>query len=547
MAGSRIPLPGDESPAPSRWGGPPPPRASVVGRRSMVASAHSLASATGHAVLASGGTAVDAALAMAAMTAVVLPAQCGVGGDAFAVVRDPTGAVRAVQGSGYGPDGADLAFFTARDLSAVPQRGPLSIAVPGWVSAIAALHELGATRPLAELFAPAIALARSGIAVGARLAAELSAADASLTTDLGSAGVFAPRGTMLGVGDLLVQRDLADTLTLVAADPSAFYRGKLGEQMVSALQAQGAPFSGEEWEMQRASVTSAPEIAYAGHRVFTTAPPSPGYMILQQLGLCADALAGAELLSPNAVATMARAAMHAFADRFAAVSSDTDTWRSLLAPAALAAGRARLAGALPRAPGLVGGDTTSLVAVDGDGGAVSWIHSIAFSFGSGITIPGTGVLLNDRLGRGAYLLAGHPNAVSPRRRPMHTLCAWIATSPDGELRAVGGTPGGDGQVQWNVQLLSHLLDHALDPQDAVDAPRFTVSPGSDADALGQPWLVTCESRLDPAVRAALARDDLALRTIGPWAGGGAAQIVAVRDGALFGGSDPRADGCALGA
>ena len=141
------------------------------------------------------------------------------------------------------------------------------------------------------------------------------------------------------------------------------------------------------------------------------------------------------------------------------------------------------------------GDTTSTVAVDNDGRAVSFIHSLALTFGAKFTVPGTGVVLNNRLGRGAYLIPGHPNAVAPRRKPLHTLNAWIVTDDAGELLHIGNTPGGDGQVQWNMQLMSHLLDHGLDPAEAVSAPRFTVFPGSDADVIGKPAELRVEATI----------------------------------------------------
>ena len=193
------------------------------------------------------------------------------------------------------------------------------------------------------------------------------------------------------------------------------------------------------------------------------------------------------------------------------------------------------------------GDTTSTVAVDAEGRAVSFIHSLAFTFGAKVTIPGTGIVLNNRLGRGAYLIGGHPNEVVPRRRPLHTLNAWVVTDDEGELLHVGNTPGGDGQVQWNMQLLSHLLDHGLDPQRAVSAPRFTVFPGSDADVLDQP----AELRLEAAVPD-FTRDALRMRghhvVVQPeYGAGGSAQIIS-RDGrgTLHGGSDPRQEGVAIG-
>jgi gamma-glutamyltranspeptidase/glutathione hydrolase len=179
---------------------------------------------------------------------------------------------------------------------------------------------------------------------------------------------------------------------------------------------------------------------------------------------------------------------------------------------------------------------------------VSAISSLAFTFGARISIPGTAIALNNRLARGAYLIPGHPNALAPRRKPLHTLNAWIATDADGRLRHVGNTPGGDGQVQWNMQLLAHLVDGGLDPQQAVSAPRTTVHPGSDADVLGTPETLQCESRLGADVLARLTERGHDVKDMGEWGAGGSALVVSVDHdrGVLSGAADPRQDGVALG-
>jgi enamine deaminase RidA (YjgF/YER057c/UK114 family) len=146
---------------------------------------------------------------------------------------------------------------------------------------------------------------------------------------------------------------------------------------------------------------------------------------------------------------------------------------------------------------------------------VSFIHSLAFTFGARHTIPGTGVLLNNRLGRGAYLIEGHPNAVRPRRKPLHTLNAWVADQPTRGLRHVGNCPGGDGQVQWNLQVLSNLVVHGDDPQRAVALPRFTVFPGSDADVVGRPPELRCETGIPEATLAGLAARGHDVRRLPP--------------------------------
>ncbi len=161
-------------------------------------------------------------------------------------------------------------------------------------------------------------------------------------------------------------------------------------------------------------------------------------------------------------------------------------------------------------------------------------------------MPGTGIVLNSRLGRGAYLIERDPNEVRARRHPMHTLNVWMVGDRD-RPALIGGTPGGDGQVRWNMQLISHLVDHACTPQEAVQAPRTTVHPGSDADVIGSPLRLRAKDRFGTDVLAALATAGFPLDTLPPYGSGGLAQVITRRrDGVLFGGSDPRGEGRALG-
>jgi len=529
-----------------------PDRGPSVASGGMVASSHPAVSLLGARVLADGGNAVDAALAMAALSWLALPGQCGVGGDAFALLRRPDGSVAAFGGSGFGPDGGEPAFYRDRGLAAVPLEGALAVATPGAVAALAALHADSASRGLPELWAPAIAAAEDGLPCTRKTRADIVERRDALARDPGTAEVLLPGGRVPAVGEPIVQRDLGASLRRLADHPADLYSGALAERSVDALVDAGAPFSGYEW---MAGGRSVPEAAltcdYRGTTVHLTPPPTPGWMVAQQAGLCDGVLSGLPWLSAEAVHRMASAARIAFADRFAGCGDGSDHWRGLLAPSALEAARARLdAGDVPAglpSPVPAGGDTTSMVAVDAQGRAVSLIHSLAFTFGARITVPGTGIVLNNRLGRGAYLIDGHPNEVRPRRRPLHTLNAWLVTGASGGLLHAGNTPGGDGQVQWNAQLLSHLLDHGHDPATAVAAPRFTVHPGSDADVLGRPPELRVESRLGAdrieALRAC--GHDVAVQA--PWDAGGSAQVVSVADGALLGASDPRQDGVALGA
>ncbi|MFF0794205.1 gamma-glutamyltransferase [Streptomyces spiralis] len=531
--------------------GAAPRRTPVLSAGGMAASAHPSVTFAGAAVLAAGGNAVDAALAMAAQSWVALPGQCGVGGDAFAVVREPDGRVWTVCGSGYGPDGGDHAFYTDRGLSAVPVTGPLSVAVPGAPAALAQLHATGGSWELSRLWERAARAAEAGLPCTAKTRGDIADTAAALRQDAGAARALLPKDRLPDVGQRLPQPDLARTIRELAADPAGFYTGAFAERAVTALRDAGAPFSGEEWALC-GDVVPQPAVtgSYAGRTIHQTPPPSPGWMAVQQAALCDGRLGGMEWLGAEAVHLLASAARLSFAERVERCGSDSDTWRESLTPEAIAAARKRIAlGDIPRGYARAAdGDTTSMVAVDAEGRAVSFIHSLAFTFGSKTTVPGTGVLLNNRLGRGAYLLPGHPNGVQPRRRPLHTLNAWLVTNAAGELEHVGNTPGGDGQVQWNTQLLSHLLDHGLDPQTAVDAPRFTVHPGSDADVLDQPDELRCENRLGGGVLDALRARGHAVRETGAWDAGGSGMVISVDAGrgCLLGGADSRQDGVAIG-
>ncbi|CAA0117383.1 Glutathione hydrolase-like YwrD proenzyme [Mycolicibacterium vanbaalenii] len=516
----------------------------------MVSSSHPAASLAGARVLADGGNAIDATLAMASMTWLTLPGQCGIGGDAFAIVREPDGRVWTINGSGFGPDGGTSEFYTARGISSIPLDGPLAVAVPGAPAALAALHIGGATRALTELWEPAARAAEDGLPCSARTSGDVATALAAVRADPGLSQVYTRTGAAPHLGARMANPQLAGSIRSLARDPGGFYTGEFGHRAVSALQAGGAPFSGDEWA---AGGVISPEPAitgrYAGAVVHQTPLPTPGWMVLQQAALCDAEVGFHGWMSLPAIDRLARAARLAFTDRLALCGSQNDGAHYVLEPERIEAQRHDLDERREKwAPiEVAAGDTTSTVAVDADGRAVSFIHSLAFTFGARFTVPGTGVVLNNRLGRGAYLIPGHPNEVAPRRKPLHTLNAWIVTDDNGALLHVGNTPGGDGQVQWNMQMLSHLLDHGLDPAETVSAPRFTVFPGSDADVLGATAELRVEETLAPTLRAELSAVGHHVVVQPALGGGGSAQVIS-RDerGILSGAADPRQEGIALG-
>jgi gamma-glutamyltranspeptidase/glutathione hydrolase len=525
------------------------PRA-ALGTAGAVTSSHPSISAAGARVLADGGNAVDATLAMAAVAWLVLPGQCGVGGDAFVLVHEPGGRTWSAAGSGFGPDGGTPDFYRERGLSALPLDGVLAVAAPGALGVVDLLRR-HATRSLAELWAPAIGLAEAGVPCSAKTRADLAEHLPALLADPEVARAHLPGNRLPGVGDRLPQPALAETLRRLAEDPRAMYDGWLADRALSHLVDRGAPFSGEEWALS-AAVAEEPSLStsYAGLRLHETPQPSPGWMVLHQARVLDGMLAGREQLDAESVHWFAGAAAASFRHRFERCGSDNEAWRTALADDHVARTRRqidqRIGGVVP---GVVpAGDTTSTVCVDRDGLAVSFIHSLAFTFGARVAVPGTGVVLNNRLGRGAYLIDGHPNEVRPRRRPMHTLNAWMLTHDD-QLLAAGNCPGGDGQVQWNMQVISHLVDHGDDAQRAVSLPRVTVFPGSDADTIGAAPGLRCEEGLDPAVLDRLEAWGHRVERVPEQRGGpGGSALVITADqerGVLAAAADPRMEGVAV--
>ena len=521
----------------------------ALGTRGAVSSSHRLVSHIGASVLASGGNAFDATIAMAAMSWVLLPGQCGIGGDAFVLVREPEGQTWTSNGSGFGPDGGTADFYQALGVASLPLKGPLSVAVPGAPAVVATMHA-HATRSLKELWQPAIRAATDGVPCSPKTRADVGEQVHGLAHDPGARAVFLPGGIPPRVGDLVLQLELGATLQRLADDLDAFYSGWFAQRAVAVLAEAGAPFSGEEWALGAyAPHEPAVTAAYAGRRLHQTPQPSAGWMVLHQARILDGTLGGLAQLGPEAVHWFAEAARASFRHRFEHCGTDNEEWRGALEDDAVAAVRSDIRRATPTSAPVGGaGDTTSMVCVDAQGNAVSFIHSLAFTFGSTVTVPGTGVLLNNRLGRGAYLLDGHPNEVRPRRKPQHTLNAWMVDDGS-DLVATGNCPGGDGQVQWNMQVISHLLDHGDDPQRAVSLPRVAVFPGSDANTLGAPSVLRCEEGLAPDTVDRLERwghriERLPTQRGGP---GGSACVVArnADRGVLEAAADPRMDGAAL--
>ena len=529
----------------------------------MVATPHALATEAGVAALRAGGNAVDAAIAAAAAIAVVYPHTNGVGGDNFWLIHDASAArLLALSGCGRAARAATIEWYAARGVTGtLPTRGgPAALtgpgAVDGWWQAHETSRRMGSPLAWRGLLAAAIAHAREGFpaSTGQRTPPprepDLFAETAPAVIRRTLWPLYHPDAL---AGGALVQRDLAGTLEAIAAEgPDALYRGALARRLVAAARAEGSPLALEDLAAHRSEWMTPLRLPYHRGEVATVPPPTQGVSALAMLGI-AQGFDLAALPEADYVHVLAEAAKLAFEDRDRYVTEPeamTIAPAELLAPERLARQRARitLARALPAGAGVAaGGDTVAIVTADRDGNAVCLIQSLYFTYGSGLVAGDTGVVLQNR-GSFFSLDPGHANALAPGKRTLHTLIPSMYLEA-GRPRLVYGTMGGEGQPQTQAALLTRRLQRGHGVQAAVEAPRWLY---------GRTWGVatralSLEGRFPPALAEDLGGRGHDVKVAGEWDDlfGHAQAIWIDRDGGasvsgLVGGSDPRADGAALG-
>lgn len=520
----------------------------VIGHHGMVASGHLLASLSGFQVLKEGGNAVDAALATAFTVAMLKPDTCGLGGDLFALVyMKKKNKIEALNASGPAPAKATPEMFRRKRLSKIPTDGPLSIAVPGAVDGWVELQRKYGTFELERLTRDAIDFGREGFPLSPFFAArieELSSSYASIRQRF-----HKPLGD-LKPGRRVILKELAETLEQIAKKGrDAFYRGEIGKRVCAAIRAAGGVLTEEDLQGRYAEWLEPLTSTYKGHVLFEQPPVSQGFMVLEMLNIV-EGFTLAKMEPADAIHVMVEAKKLAFEDRINHLDDPrfTDPRVAYLISKEHANKRRSLIDARPRA-GLraaaeAGGDTTYLCVADREGNVVSLIQSIFAGFGSRVIAGGTGVIMNNRLC--SFLLDPRKaNALKPGKRPAHTLNSYMVFR-DGEFFAAGGSPGADDQPQTNLQVLHNLLDRRMDPQSAVEAPRWSHSPGTPPRHR-LPQLLRMEAGFSPEIARRLERKGHEVKVVDRWSFGSAKVIV--RDpmtGAWMAGADPRREAHAVG-
>jgi gamma-glutamyltranspeptidase/glutathione hydrolase len=515
----------------------------------IVTAPHHLAAQAGCDVLKDGGTAVEATVAVAATLVVVYPHMTGIGGDGFWVIREPDGFVHSIHGCGGAAAAADLSLYSG--LEAVPTRGPLAAntvagTISGWESALA---EPYCKLPLGRLLRDAIALAEAGVPVTAGGAGVAASKSAELRRQPGSyAAVFEPEGRPLGIGDVLRQPLLAETLRQLAANGlDDFYHGHLAASTAHDLEALGSPVSASDLAAHTASRPAPLTVPIKGARLFNSGPPTQGFASLLILALF-DRLAAAAPDSFDHVHGLVEATKQAFILRDSHVGdplhTDYDFQALLDDPAGLdtLASRIDPARALPWPQPPQWGDTCWFGAADREGRVVSAIQSTYFEFGSGLVLPQTGITWQNR-GSSFRLATSGWNTLKPGRKPFHTLNPALAVFDDGRVMAYG-TMGGEGQPQTQAALFTRYARFGIDLQQAISAPRWL---------LGRTWgeqstTLKLEDGFAENLYAQLAHAGHDVERVGPPTPmmGHAGAIVRHSGGALEGATDPRSDGGVTG-
>ena len=529
-------------------------RSPVYGRKGIVATSQALATAAGLEILAKGGNAADAAVAAGAALNVTEPTSTGIGGDMFALYYSAqTGQVTALNGSGRAPAALTLERLKREGLSDdLPPFHAHTVTVPGACAGWIDLIERHGSLPMPEILALAIRLARDGFPV------------APITANSWNRGVqrqlkSAPNGHELTIdgrapraGEIFRNPNLARTLELVARDGKAvFYQGEIAEAIVSVIRSAGGCMTLEDLASHTSSWEEPISVTYRGLRVYECPPNGQGITALIALNLLNDFdLASLGPLSTERLHLMIESLRLAFADSrwyvadpaFSTVPMEELLSENYAAERRKLIDKQRATRNLEHGTPVASSDTVYLSVVDGFGNACSFINSNYWGFGTGIVPKGYGFTLQNR-GHNFRLDPNHPNRLEPRKRPYHTIIPAMVTREDGSLYASYGVMGGFMQPQGHVQVLSALVDQGLDPQSALDQPRFCI------DVEGSGGRVALEEGIPANAFSDLERMGHPVYAVSSYERSlfGRGQVI-MRDpetGVLCAGSDPRADGCAM--
>lgn len=519
-------------------------RSTIHGVNGAAATSHPAATIAALDLLKAGGNAVDAAVAAAAVQAVVEPGSTGVGGDVFCLYcKGGEGDVIGYNGSGAAPSGLSPETFAKAGLKEIPLTSPHAVTIPGAIEAWDRLVRDHGRKTLAEILAPAINYAENGYVVSPRVAHDWEGSSEKLAGHAGSKRIYLPKGRAPTVGEVHRLPELAATLRAIGKDGAkAFYEGAVAADIVATLRELGGMHQLSDLATHRGEYVTPISTDYRGHSCFQIPPNGHGITALILLNL----LEGYDMarhapLSADRLHLYGEATKLAYGLRNRYVADPKHASvpvAELLDKKQAARWRERIALDKASLPGwsedaAIHKDTVYLTVVDRDRNVCSFINSLFHGFGSGITAPRAGVVLQNR-GCGFTLKDGHPNQVAPGKRPLHTIIPGMVKK-DGKVFATYGVMGGQYQPIGHAWVLGNVIDQGCDPQEAIDMPRAFLEQGTYG----------LEEGIPEATAQELVRRGHAVKRIAAPLGGGQMIKLDWQNGTLVAGSDPRKDGCAL--
>lgn len=524
-----------------------PGRSPVHAPNAMASTSHPLSTQAAIRILLAGGNAMDAAIAACAVQCVVEPGSTGIGGDNFCLYA-PEGSeeIIAFNGSGRAPLAATADWYAEQGIEEI-DRDVHAVTVPGAVDAWFTLHSDHGKLPWAEVLAPAISYARDGFPITPRVHRDFNAEVDLLAADPSSAAAYLVNGEAPAIGARHALPKLADTLQKIAEQGrDGFYAGSVVDDMVGYLQSKGGLHTMEDFKAVKGDYVTPISASFRDRTVWECPPNGQGVIALLLMKVMekmeADRDAGP--ITADRIHREIEACRMAYRARnlylsdpeFSHVPVDalmSDDYAQTLLDAIDMdrAGDPPKDLALPRHK-----DTVYITVVDKDRNACSFINTLFYGFGSGLTAPESGVLFQNR-GMGFSLQKGHPNVIEGGKRPLHTIIPAIATR-DGKVDLSFGVMGGHYQAMGQAQFMTRYIDYGLDIQEAMDAPRFMPDPFDG------------EVEMEGAVPQEI-QDDLTARghrLVTPRAPVGGSQAISIDwdNNLLTAGSDPRKDGCAMG-
>jgi gamma-glutamyltranspeptidase/glutathione hydrolase len=520
----------------------------------MVVSPHYLASAEGARMLREGGNAVDAAIATNAVLSVVYPHMCGLGGDAFFLIYDAEkDRLFGLNASGRAPYAAKRETFKLMKLSSIPVRGMLPVTVPGAVDGWFGAIERFGTKTLGEVIQPAIEYAEGGVPITDRFYQHITSSIDLLTSNPKLSEMYIKNGSPLKPGEVLIQRELAATLRKLAeGGREEFYEGELADAIVSFSDENGGLISKKDLLDHKSDWVEPISTSYRGYDVYAFPPNSQGVTTLVELNMI-EGFKVSKLgwQKPEYIHLMVEAKKQAFNVRdthvtdpeFAEIPLDKIISKEYASELREKINLKRVR-TNRQSEKTSKGDTVYLAVVDRNGNAVSLIQSIFYTFGSGMVVGDTGIILQNR---GAYfsLDDNHVNRLEPHKRTLHTLSPLMIFK-DQKPFIVMGSMGGDGQPQTHMQIISNIIDFGMNVQEAIEAPRWL---SGNFETNGSVDILMLERRFPQSTVGKLHSMGHNVAYVEEWSqimGHAQAIMIDRAGGVLMGGADPRGDSAAVG-